>query len=277
MTDKLSARRSQAVRGNYANDDNIRKRAGLFDFVVDSGPQPQLFDLFDWPSDVTVLDIGCGNGLWTAIASHRTGKGTVVGLDRSLGMLCAIAARPEPIVALLADGQQLPVRSNTVDVVLATWVLYHLPDKTAAFSEVRRVLRPNGRLIASTNSAEVLPAVDDLFRLCIERVAGYEVQHWIEPLDFTIENGADMLRQFFEHVDEVTNETTYEIPLPKPLVACAESLRDPILAEVGDDFDFPAFLATLDAALQERLTYGPISFTRRVGYFVASTSPPPTA
>ncbi len=277
MTDNLSARRSEAVHGNYANDDNIRKRAGLFDYAVETGPQPQLFDLFDWPSDATVLDIGCGNGLWTAIASHRTSNGTLIGLDRSPGMLTVIAARPEPILAVLADGQQLPVRSDTIDVVLATWVLYHLPDKTAAFSEIRRVLRPDGRLIAATNSAEVLPTVDELFRLCIERVAGHAVQHWIEPLDFTIENGADMLGEYFEHVNEVTNETTYEIPVPEPIIGLAESLRDPILAEVGDDFDFPAFLTTLHAVLQERLTHRPITFTRRVGFFVASTSHAPTA
>jgi len=191
-------------------------------------------------------------------------------------MLSVISARPEPILALLGDGQRLPVRSDTVDVVLATWVLYHLPDKTAAFSEIRRVLRPNGRLIASTNSSEVLPTVDDLFRLCIERVAGHTVEHWIEPLDFTIENGADMLGEYFEQVNDVTNETTYEIPLPEPLVGFAESLRDPILAEVGHDFDFPAFLTTLHAVLQERLTHGPITFTRSVGYFLASNSQAPS-
>ena len=55
MTDNLSARRRKAVRGNYATDDNIRQRTGLIDFAVQTGPQPQLFDLFDWPSDATVL------------------------------------------------------------------------------------------------------------------------------------------------------------------------------------------------------------------------------
>jgi hypothetical protein len=64
MTDNLPDRRAKAVRGDYANDDNIRKRAGLFDYAVETGPQTQLFDLFDWPSDAAVLDIGCGNGLW---------------------------------------------------------------------------------------------------------------------------------------------------------------------------------------------------------------------
>jgi hypothetical protein len=75
MAEGLSARRSGAVHDNYANDDNIRKRAGLFDYVVASEPQPQLFDLFDWPTDATVLDVGCGNGLWTSIAAQRTEDG----------------------------------------------------------------------------------------------------------------------------------------------------------------------------------------------------------
>jgi ubiquinone/menaquinone biosynthesis C-methylase UbiE len=243
---------------------------------VATDPQPQLFDLFDWSTDATVLDVGCGNGLWTSIAAHRTADGTVIGLDRSHGMLSAVATRPEPILVLLADGQQLPVRSNTIDVVLATWVLYHLTDKAAAFSEILRVLGPDGRLIASTNSVDVLPTVDDLFRASVERVARRSVRHWIEPLDFTIENGADQLGQWFEQVDTVISESRFEIPEPEPLVAYAESLREPILAEVGDDFDFDAFLGILSEALQQRLASGPIRFTRRVGYFEASTSPSPS-
>lgn len=104
-THRASSRRSgalvdhpQALRVNYASDDNIRKRAALFDYAVATDPQTQLFDLFDWTPTATVVDVGCGNGLWTAIASHRTPDGAVIGLDRSAGMVTAVAARPEPIL-----------------------------------------------------------------------------------------------------------------------------------------------------------------------------------
>jgi SAM-dependent methyltransferase len=270
MTEELSVRRSRAAQDNYATDENLRKRAGLFEYAVATEPQTQLVDLFDWPQDATVLDIGCGSGRWTSIAAQRTESGMVIGLDRSQGMLSALVVRPEPILPLLADGQRLPLRNDSVDVVLATWVLYHLPDKAAALSEICRVLKPSGRLIASTNSAED-PTFDDLFRTCAERVAGHPVKHWIEPLDFTVENGEDMLKPWFERLDQVVNETSYEIPIPEPLVAYAKSLRDPIMAELGEDFEFQAFLSALAAMLSRRLAHEPIRFARRVGFFVGLT------
>ena len=171
---------------------------------------------------------------------------------------------------MLADGQCLPLRDDSVDVALAAWVLYHLPDKAAALSEIRRVLRPGGRLIASTNSVEVLPTLDDTFRRCAEVVAGHTVERWIEPLDFTVENGASVLREQFGSVELISNESTFEIPLADPIITFAESLRGPISAEVGDGFDFDAFLAELERALEARLASGAIRFTRRIGFFVAS-------
>ncbi len=271
MPDDLSTRRRQALQDHYATDDNLRKRASIFEYLVATGPQPQLVDLFDWAPTATVLDIGCGNGMWTAIAAQRT-TGPVVGLDSSKGMLAAVAARPERIAAVLADAQRLPLRDDSVDVVLAAWVLYHLPDKVAALSEIRRVLRPNGRFIASTNSADVLPTLDDTFRRCVEEVAGHAVERWIEPLDFTIENGASVLREHFGSVELISNESTFEIPLADPIITFAESLRGPISAEVGDGFDFDAFLAALERALDARLASGAIRFTRRIGFFVASSA-----
>jgi SAM-dependent methyltransferase len=271
MPDDLSTRRRQALQDHYATDDNLRKRASIFEYLVATDPQPQLVDLFDWAPTATVLDVGCGNGLWTSIAAQRT-TGPVIGLDLSQGMLAALAARPEAIAAVRADGQCLPLRDDSVDIALAAWVLYHLPDKAAALSEIRRVLRADGRFIASTNSADVLPTLDDTVRRCVEQVAGHAIERWIEPLDFTIENGAAVLGEWFDRVELFSNESTFEIPLAAPILTFAESLRGPITAEVGDGFDFDAFLAELERALETRLASGAIRFTRRIGFFVASNA-----
>jgi ubiquinone/menaquinone biosynthesis C-methylase UbiE len=271
MPDDLSTRRRRALQDHYATDDNLRKRANIFEYLVATGSQPQLVDLFDWAPTATVLDVGCGNGLWTALAAQRT-TGTVIGLDSSQGMLTALTARPEAIAAVLADGQCLPMRDDSVDIAIAAWVLYHLPDKAAALSEIRRVLRPGGRFIASTNSAEVLPTLDDTFLRCIEHVAGHAIDRWIEPLDFTIENGAAVLREWFGRVELIANESTFEIPLAEPILTFAESLRGPITAEVGDGFDFDSFLSELERALDARLASRAIRFTRRIGFFVASNA-----
>ena len=48
------------------------------------------------------------------------------------------------------DAQFIPYDEQTFDVVIANHMLYHVPDKIKAIAEIKRVLKPNGRLIATT-------------------------------------------------------------------------------------------------------------------------------
>jgi ubiquinone/menaquinone biosynthesis C-methylase UbiE len=149
VADDLSAKRLRAQRDNYATDENINRRASLLSHALPPKTrQPKLEDFFDWPSYATVLDIGCGNGRWTSAAAVKTLDGTVIGLDNSIGMLAALRKRSSSVFAILGDAHRLPIRSASVDAVIAAWVLYHLRDKPAALSEIKRVLQPSGRFIA---------------------------------------------------------------------------------------------------------------------------------
>jgi SAM-dependent methyltransferase len=264
----LRARRERAAEDNYATDENLRKRASLLAYGSPAGG-PQLWELFDWAADATVVDVGCGPGLWTSVAQRRTADGCVIGLDRSPGMLAALAAGVAGAQPLRADGHALPLREASVDVVLATWVLYHLPDKAASLGEVRRVLRPGGRLVAATNAADVVPGLDDLVGQAVEEVAGRPVPRWIEPLDFTLENGAEVLAPWFSQIERHVSVTDYAVPDPEPLVDYAASLRHPVLAELGDDVSFDDVLAAVARRAAARLTDGPLRFSRRVAFFVA--------
>jgi SAM-dependent methyltransferase len=53
--------------------------------------------------------------------------------------------------ARITDVQDLPFADGAFDAVLAAWMLYHVPDIPRALSEIARVLRPAGRLVAVTN------------------------------------------------------------------------------------------------------------------------------
>ena len=55
------------------------------------------------------------------------------------------------VEARVADVQDLPFADDSFDVVAAMWMLYHVPDLDRGLAEVRRVLRPGGRLVAVTN------------------------------------------------------------------------------------------------------------------------------
>jgi len=98
-----------------------------------------------------VLDLGCGPAN-SAIELRRAGAGQVVGLDLAAGMLRLGARRvreagAEGIGLLRGDATCLPARSGVFDAVTGHSFLYLVPDPQAVLLEVRRVLRPGGRIV----------------------------------------------------------------------------------------------------------------------------------
>jgi SAM-dependent methyltransferase len=269
VPDELGGRVEAAVRGNYATNANLASRRALGEYAQEPATaQPQLFDLFDWPDDATVLDVGCGDGVFTSVAAMRTPRGRVVGLDFSFGMLRALAERSRAVLRVQGDAQVLPIPDASVDVVLATWMLYHV-DKPRALADYKRVLRPGGRLIATTNEDRFLPALDDLLQRAASDVAGHPVSQWLGTMDFSLENGREWLAPHFGNVERIVNETPFEVPAAEPFLAYIESVRGPATARLGGGFDFDAFLARVRDGIEARLADGPIRYTRRVAYFVA--------
>jgi ubiquinone/menaquinone biosynthesis C-methylase UbiE len=98
-----------------------------------------------------ILDAGCGSGPLSAALRDR--GAVVTGLDSSAGMLELARRRLGDDADLhLADlGRPLPFPDGAFDDVVASLVLHYLEDWTAPLAELRRVLRPGGRLIASVD------------------------------------------------------------------------------------------------------------------------------
>jgi SAM-dependent methyltransferase len=209
--------------------------------------------------------------MWIGALRGRVPHGLVVGVDVSPGMLTALGERHPSVRRVCADAEVLPLRDDAVDGVLAAWMLYHVPDKRAALDEIRRVMRRGGCLIAATNSDAGVPQLDDAIREALEATLGRGVDRWIEALDFTLENGEQILRQAFPRVDRTVSETQFDVPHVEPLLAFVDSIRDPMEAELGP-FDFDEFRADLEKRLETMLDGGSLRFTRRVGFFVARES-----
>jgi ubiquinone/menaquinone biosynthesis C-methylase UbiE len=103
-----------------------------------------------------VLDVGCGPGTYhPALAAAGV---RLTACDTSAGMLReAVAQAAEGrfhISAVRANAEALPFTGDLFDIVMANHMLYHVPDRRRALSEMRRVLRIGGRAIMATNSAQ---------------------------------------------------------------------------------------------------------------------------
>ena len=94
-----------------------------------------------------VLDLCCGSARSSVLAARRTGR-TVVGVDVSPAMLALGAEHGRAAFApVRADAFRLPFADEAFDAVTVCWGLRNLSPESAALAEMRRVLRPGGKLL----------------------------------------------------------------------------------------------------------------------------------
>ena len=97
------------------------------------------------------VDLGCGDGRFTSDAARRVGAGRTVGIETDETYVKAATARGIEVVE--ADlGQALPFENTTVDGLVSNQVIEHLWDTDLFLKEIRRVLRPGGYAVVSTNN-----------------------------------------------------------------------------------------------------------------------------
>jgi SAM-dependent methyltransferase len=96
-----------------------------------------------------VLEIGIGSGLNLPLYGPRVN--TILGLDpaaRLIAMAQDAANRCKiPVTLITGSAQAMPIDRGSIDTVVTTWTLCSIPDAGAALQEMRRVLKPGGRLL----------------------------------------------------------------------------------------------------------------------------------
>ncbi len=95
-----------------------------------------------------VLEIGMGSGL--NLPFYGASAREIMALEpapRLIGMARRVAGEGVPVTFIEASAQAIPLDDKSVDTVVTTWTLCTIPNAVAALAEVRRVLKPNGRLL----------------------------------------------------------------------------------------------------------------------------------
>jgi ubiquinone/menaquinone biosynthesis C-methylase UbiE len=96
-----------------------------------------------------ILEIGIGSGLNIPYYSGRAEK--VIGLDPSAKLLSlaerALKAGQVPIELLNGSAESIPLEDKSIGTVVTTWTLCTIRDAQRALAEMRRVLKPAGRLL----------------------------------------------------------------------------------------------------------------------------------
>jgi SAM-dependent methyltransferase len=190
------------VQGQYATEEGLRARKAIYGQIGGVDARDVAFEAVQEVGPGRVLEVGCGEG---ELAERlQTGLGVeLVALDQSERMVDL--ARARGVDARVADVQDMPFEDGSFDVAVAAWMLYHVPALDRALSELARVLRPGGRLVAVTNYATHL---SEMFNLV-------GVERW--DLPFGGENGATLLAPYFGRVDVRDAIGTVVFPGAEPI------------------------------------------------------------
>ncbi len=112
--------------------------------------------LLDLSAGQVVADVGCGPGAYHPLL-HAAGCRTIA-LDASPGMADETQRQAQQrqldVHAIQARAEALPLRSASLDRLLANHMLYHVSNQAAALAEMHRALKPGGKVLLATNAPD---------------------------------------------------------------------------------------------------------------------------
>lgn len=187
----------------YATPANLDARANLHRKYGRGDWFPWLATQADWPQGSRVLELGCGPGwFWEAASDNLPDDLAITLTDLSDGMVEAATQRVAAVdkrwtvCGRQADAARLSLRDQSFDIVLASHMLYHVPNPGEAIAEMARVLAPGGLAVVATNGLNHLKEIED-----IQAQIWPDAPRAREALQFGLENGGALLSASFAQVE----------------------------------------------------------------------------
>jgi ubiquinone/menaquinone biosynthesis C-methylase UbiE len=228
---------------------------GWFKWVFDT--------LLKLPENAKILELGCGHALlWKENVSRIPAGWDITLSDLSSGMLDAawrnLVVTGRAFQFKEIDAQSIPFEDETFDAVIANHMLYHVPDRPKTIAEIKRVLKPNGRLIATTIGKNHLKEMANWIR---QISPGSDFESFGSP--FTLENGLEQLKPFFSEVVVSRYEDNLYVTEIEPIVAY---VRSSIRATEPSEEELANLQRDLENELREK---GKIFISKDSGLFEA--------
>jgi len=191
-----------SVQQQYQTSANLNARIRLHaHFSTNSyGWLPWVFDQIEAPAQAQLLEIGCGPAtLWGENRVCIPADWQITLTDQSAGMVqqaqTNLATSNQSFRYAQMDAQAVDFADASFDIVIANHMLYHVPDLPRALGEIRRVLKPGGRVYAATNGSGHMREL-----LALIRDYAPTLDYRGTEINFSLENGAAKLSPWFAPV-----------------------------------------------------------------------------
>lgn len=216
---------AEDVQQHYASSNPLKTRIETHQRYSDRqlDLDGEVYRLMQLTGDESMLDVGCGPGLFTRYLRGRGHSGRIVGYDQSAAML--VEGRGHAVAGSYAanwvrgDAMALPFKGG-LEWVLARHMLYHVTDIPTALREFARVLAADGRLLVVTNATDSAPNITALNR-AVRQAFGLAVRGERAPMiqPFGTAEAPTLLGATFPHVEEVMLHNAFIFREPEPIAA----------------------------------------------------------
>lgn len=184
----------------------------------------QVIGFENW-EDKKVLDFGCGSGIDAVEFARNNATVTATDItDNAVALTRALAREAGVLIEVVQIDDALPFLDETFDLAYSFGVLHHIPNVNDTLNEIRRVLKPQGSVIAMLyNKDSLLYAYSILHRAWkeeligkhsqrAERIASSMYSERIENCPYTKAYTKEEARELFErHFDDVTISVHYNV------------------------------------------------------------------
>jgi SAM-dependent methyltransferase len=220
------------------------------------------------PAEARVLEVGVGSArMWRAVADLVPAGWRLTLTDRSSGMVdeasAVLAGLGRAAEVRVADATALLFPDGAFDLAFANHMLYHVPEPAQAVAELRRVLRPGGRLVATTNGdghlAEVVALLGELAAAWPDLRVDTP-----ERLSFRLENGAAVLGRAFADVARHDHPGELRVDDADALARYLASMT-----YAPDERAAATVVAWIRDRAERAVASGPLVVRQRSGAFVA--------
>jgi ubiquinone/menaquinone biosynthesis C-methylase UbiE len=214
----------------YQDGSPLNSRIALYEYARPSyNAKEEIIKGLHLNGNETILDVGCGTGaLLLDLRIGHNHRGAITGLDLSETITQSAKNRSEKeglsIKFVHADVQNMPFSDGVFDIVIASHMIYHVPNINRGLAEMARVIKPYGRLALSANSTRSRVEV----RTPLKKAVAQHFHLHSFPDDtrqFNIETGGALLKQFFRDVSLNEYRSVIEIDSIDPYISYFNSLR----------------------------------------------------
>ncbi len=269
-----SVEQDDPIRRYYATDHNLRVLEETYakycvprtDFAA------WTLETIDWTGDEVVLDIGAGAGNHYSRLIKAQPEIEYYAVDLSPSLLYKHPCAADRLA--FGDALELPYADESFDVVMANHVLYHMGDIDTCLAEIKRVLKPDGRILASTDSLHTTPELQVLIRRAMVLLSenGAQVQPLSLPCQaFALENGTRILARHFYAVVRHDLPRQLVFDAVEPALEYLESMRDLRQHDLPDDVSWDDMMLIMQQQMTQLLQLlGALEINIARGALVAS-------